>query len=105
MLPKSGKGLNIYSFQEALPVTGVSFAGKVVEDYSSSIGDAFEGKATIHADHMGMCAFSSKDNPGLLPCASVLRRWIKDASKGKSTTSAASAALLRPISSDKDSMY
>ncbi|KIM96224.1 hypothetical protein OIDMADRAFT_33599 [Oidiodendron maius Zn] len=101
MLPKSGKGLNIYSFQEALPVTGVSFAGKVVEDYSSSIGDAFEGKATIHADHMGMCAFSSKDNPDYDLVASVLRRWTKSASKSKSTSLAAPAALLSPVSSDK----
>jgi len=79
MLPKSGKGLRIYSFQEGLPLTGIKPFGKVVEDYSSVIGDAFEGKAFIHANHMEMCRFSDTNDNGYMLVASVLRRWTREA--------------------------
>ena len=29
MIPKEAKGLNVYSFQEGMPLSGVKFAGKV----------------------------------------------------------------------------
>jgi hypothetical protein len=35
MLPKQAKGLNVYSFLEGLPVTGLSVAGKVCDPFLS----------------------------------------------------------------------
>ncbi|KAJ6440599.1 eukaryotic translation initiation factor 3 subunit [Purpureocillium lavendulum] len=75
MLPKQGKGMNVYSFMEALPLTGMSFAGKVVEEYSAIIGDACEGKATLQRDHLGLSRFSSTDDPDYQLVFGVIRRW------------------------------
>jgi hypothetical protein len=79
-LPKSSKGLAVYSFQEGLPVSALG--AKVVEPYSSIIGDAFEGKSVINADHMAMCRFVSRDDPDYRLVISVLRRWLGQIQKG-----------------------
>ncbi|KAL3953290.1 hypothetical protein ACCO45_013233 [Purpureocillium lilacinum] len=79
MLPKQSKGMNVYSFFEALPLTGLSLAGKVVEDYSAIIGDACEGKATLQRDHMGLSRFSSLDDPDYQLVFGVIRRWVRQA--------------------------
>jgi hypothetical protein len=36
----------------------------VVDKDSAIIGDARENRETIHADHIGMVKFSSRDDPG-----------------------------------------
>jgi hypothetical protein len=83
MLPKDRKGLNVYSFQEGLPLTGLRIGGKVVEDWSSIIGDAREGKATIHANHMNMCRFNDKRSSDYQLVLSVILRWTRSVEKGK----------------------
>lgn len=47
------------------------------------IGDAYEGKAALHADHMGMCRFSKKDSADYDLVSSLIRRWVRQAAKGK----------------------
>ncbi|KAK0747113.1 hypothetical protein B0T18DRAFT_466791, partial [Schizothecium vesticola] len=81
LLPRSSKGLAVYSFQEGLPISNLG--GKVVESYSSIIGDAFEGKSVINADHMAMCRFTSRDDTEYRLVISVFRRWIAQIGKGK----------------------
>ena len=54
-----------------------------MEDYSSVIGDAYEGKAVIHADHMAMCRFSCKEDPDYCLVLSVIRRWVEQVKKAK----------------------
>ncbi|KAF2417713.1 hypothetical protein EJ08DRAFT_703291 [Tothia fuscella] len=77
MLPKQVKGLQIYSFLEGLPLTGVSFPGKVVEEYSSIIGDAYEGKAVLQANHMDMCRYQNPQSHDYQLVAGVVRRWVR----------------------------
>jgi hypothetical protein len=50
---------------------------KVVEDVSSIIGDAFEGKATIQANHMDMCRFRDRNGSDYLLVSGVIRRWSR----------------------------
>ncbi len=80
-LPKTSKGLAVYSFQEGLTISRLG--GKVVEAYSSIIGDAFEGKSVINADHMAMCRFASSEDADYRLVISVLRRWVIQIQKGK----------------------
>jgi hypothetical protein len=54
-----------------------------VEPYSSIIGDAYEGKAIINADHMGMCRFSSRDDSDYQLVISVLKRWVQNVRDNK----------------------
>jgi len=56
---------------------------KVVEEYSSIIGDAYEGKATINANHIEMCRFSSKDSSDYQIVSKIILRWVRAAEKGK----------------------
>jgi hypothetical protein len=51
----------------------------VVEDVSSIIGDAFEGKATIQANHMEMCRFADRNGPDYQLVSGVVRRWSRTA--------------------------
>ena len=53
---------------------------KVVEDVSSSLGDAAELTETIDADHQEMCRFASKTDPGYIK---VSRAIIKYANNGE----------------------
>ncbi|KAI9855814.1 MAG: hypothetical protein M1813_009623 [Trichoglossum hirsutum] len=55
----------VCTFQEALGMKGMrGLNGKVVDEFSSSLDDASERKATINANHMAMCQFSNKDDDG-----------------------------------------
>jgi hypothetical protein len=70
-----------------------------VEDWSSIIGDAYEGKSIIHANHMDMCRFSANDDPDYILVAGVIKRWVNDARKGKQRENAAGQDLPTPNSS------
>jgi hypothetical protein len=54
-----------------------------VEPYSLIIGDAYEGKAIINADYMGMCRFSSRDDSDYQLMISVLKRWVQNVRDNK----------------------
>lgn len=51
---------------------------QVVEDASSIIGDAEEGKEGINANHREMCRFGSIEEEGFLKVAGVISRYVKD---------------------------
>ena len=56
--------------------------GQVVEDFSAIIGDAHEGKAALHANHMEMVRYRSAEDPNYQLVMGVLRRWVRLASEG-----------------------
>lgn len=51
---------------------------QVVEDASSIIGDAEEGKEGINANHRDMGRFGSMEDEGFLKVAGVICRYVKD---------------------------
>lgn len=50
----------------------------MVEDVSSIIGDATEGKEGINADHRDMCRFGSLEDGGFIKVAGVISRYVKE---------------------------
>lgn len=57
---------SVFNFQEALGFKGIKgLNGKIVENWSSSIGDhGSEPSESINANHMNMCRFYGKHDPG-----------------------------------------
>jgi hypothetical protein len=55
----------------------------VVDDYSSIIGDAAEGKEGIDANHVEMCKFGSAEDNGYRKVSSVIRLFIKRANASR----------------------
>ncbi|KFZ09362.1 hypothetical protein V502_08808 [Pseudogymnoascus sp. VKM F-4520 (FW-2644)] len=62
----------VHSFIEGHGITDIpGFTGKIVEEFSSVIGDAAETRYVLDANHRTMCKFSSKDDDNY---AKVLQR-------------------------------
>lgn len=71
--------LHVYSFQEEEGMTGTKlFGGKVVSNESSSLDSRKYGNDTIHANHMNMCRFSTKDDDGYEKFSAVLAKYISE---------------------------
>lgn len=66
--------ISVHSFREELATKGVM----IVDDFSSSIGDANETRGTIHANHRNIARFTSLEDPGFTRVTSVLLRWEND---------------------------
>ena len=54
---------------------------KVVEDVSSSVGDAAELTEMIDADHREMCRFTSKTDPGYIKVSRAIINYVNDGEK------------------------
>ncbi|KAF2787773.1 hypothetical protein K505DRAFT_379365 [Melanomma pulvis-pyrius CBS 109.77] len=69
---------SIFNFQEALGYKGVKgLNGKVVENWSSQIGDhRSEPSESINANHMNMCRFCSKEDPGYKQVGGEIRNRV-----------------------------
>ncbi|KAL0632587.1 hypothetical protein Q9L58_008518 [Maublancomyces gigas] len=73
------RSFKVHSFREEQGMTGIAgIIGKVVEDASSIIGDAEEGKEGINANHRDMGRFGSMEDEGFLKVAGVICRYVKD---------------------------
>ncbi|KAL8852479.1 MAG: hypothetical protein Q9221_002602 [Calogaya cf. arnoldii] len=72
----------VYSFWEMKPMTGLyGLNGKIVDDFSSIIGDAAEGKEGIDANHLDMCRFRSKDDAGYRKVSGEIKTLVHAASQ------------------------
>ncbi|KAL8724942.1 MAG: hypothetical protein Q9181_006602, partial [Wetmoreana brouardii] len=70
----------VYSFREERPMTGLyGLNDKIVDDFSSIIGDAAEGKEGIDANHVDMCRFASKDDAGYRKVSGEIRQFVNSA--------------------------
>lgn len=70
----------VKTFQEARPITGVGVGllnDKVVPDTSSTLDDPREHAETIQANHMDMCKYSSRHDPGYQKVGLELARLAK----------------------------
>ena len=54
---------------------------QVVDDFSSIIGDAAEAQEGIDANHVQMCKFTSRDDPGYKKVFRVIRDLVKDSDR------------------------
>lgn len=52
---------------------------QIVDDFSSIIGDAAEGKEGIDANHIDMCRFASRDDNGYKKVSGEIRRLVNAA--------------------------
>jgi hypothetical protein len=52
-----------------------------VPDFSSTLNDPLEKPETIDANHMEMCRFSGRDDPGYHQVSGELSDWIDELSK------------------------
>lgn len=72
----------VYSFREMKPMTGLyGLNDKVVDDFSSIIGDAAEGEEGIDANHHEMCKFRSKDDAGYRKVSREIKKFVHSASQ------------------------
>ena len=62
----------------------LSYLVKVVDKFSSTIGNPIEIVSDIQADHRNMTKFSQTDEPGFLSICNVLDRWMKKLSAASS---------------------
>jgi hypothetical protein len=60
----------------------------VVDKDSAIIGDARENRETIHADHIGMAKFSSRDDPGYKKVLNAIETILEGHSKDDDRESA-----------------
>lgn len=51
-----------------------------MDDFSSIIGDATEGREGIDSNHRDMVKFRSRDDDGYRKVSSVIRRWTTELS-------------------------
>ncbi|GIC84980.1 uncharacterized protein Aud_000807 [Aspergillus udagawae] len=71
--------VKVCSFVESLGMTGIpGFSGKVVEDFSSRIGDAAEISQTLHADHRNMCKYSGPEDANYQKVLAVLKGFVRE---------------------------
>lgn len=76
------EAIMVYSFCEEKPMTGLyGLHDKIVDDFSSIIGDAAEGKEGIAANHPNMCKYQSKDDSGYRKISGEIRRFVNSASR------------------------
>ena len=61
-----------------------SYLVKVVDRFSSVIGNPNEIVSDIQADHRNMTKFSQSDEPGFLSICNALDRWMKELSNARS---------------------
>ena len=73
---REGK-VRVHSFREEVGTKGVM----IVNDFSSTIGDARETRGTIHANHRNIAKFSSLTDAGFVRVSGVLLRWADDIRK------------------------
>lgn len=74
----------VKTFQEGLGLTGINvggLGGKVVPDYSSSLGDQREHAETIQANHRDMCRFYGNNDPGYRQVSGELRMMYLEVEK------------------------
>jgi hypothetical protein len=64
--------IRVHSFYEEYPTKGVM----VVQNFSYSIGDAFETTSGIPANHSNMTKFSKVTDTGFRRIVTVLQRWL-----------------------------
>jgi hypothetical protein len=58
----------------------------VVERESAIIGDARERRETIHADHVGMVKFSTRDDPGYRKVLNAIEMVLEESQKDELST-------------------
>ncbi|KAK2777653.1 hypothetical protein FQN52_003019 [Onygenales sp. PD_12] len=73
----SDGNLHVHSFSEELSTTGL----KIVDSFSSYIGEVNETRGIIHADHRNIARFSGLDDPGFKRVQNVLLKWESDISR------------------------
>ncbi|KAI2626550.1 hypothetical protein GGR54DRAFT_591476 [Hypoxylon sp. NC1633] len=72
-------GINVHSFYEARPISGIKgFHGKVVGDSSSKVGLPDETVESIDANHMQMARCSDKEDPQYRAIMGVLKKFFRD---------------------------
>ncbi len=62
----------------------ISNLAKIVDRFSSTIGNPNEIVSDIQADHRNMTKFTQLDEPGFLSICNVLDRWMKELSDTRS---------------------
>ncbi|KAI9799667.1 MAG: hypothetical protein M1825_004402 [Sarcosagium campestre] len=70
---------NVYTFQEGRGMSGYGqfkMGEKVVEDFSSALLETQEHCETIDANHVSMCRFASKQDPGYRKVVGILRQCV-----------------------------
>ena len=72
---------NLALYSNVCLLTFCSAIHKVVEDVSSSVGDAAELTEAIDADHREMCRFSSKDDPGYIKVSRAIIKYVNNGEK------------------------
>ncbi|KAK2747372.1 hypothetical protein FQN55_005121 [Onygenales sp. PD_40] len=73
----SDGNLHVHSFSEELSTTGL----KIVDSFSSYIGEVNETRGIIYADHRNIARFSGLDDPGFKRVQNVLLKWESDISR------------------------
>ena len=69
---------NLAFYSNVCLLTLYSTIYKVVEDVSSSVGDAAELTETIDADHREMCRFPSKDDPVYIKVSRAIIKYVNN---------------------------
>ncbi|KAE8446926.1 hypothetical protein EG329_011557 [Mollisiaceae sp. DMI_Dod_QoI] len=73
------RAFKIYSFQEGQGFKGIySLSRKIVDDESSRLDDAREGRDFINANHMMMCRFRDKNDEGYNKVKSVVSKYMDE---------------------------
>ncbi|KAI3336670.1 hypothetical protein HD806DRAFT_542484 [Xylariaceae sp. AK1471] len=89
----------VKTFQEGLDLTGfnIGFLGsKVVPIESSKLGDARERAETIRANHMDMCRFATRDDPGYRKVSREIKSVYESHAQRSGRNIDQSATIFRP---------
>jgi hypothetical protein len=66
-----------------LPTNLIVYIDQVVSDGSAIIGNAYENRGTIHADHIGMVKFSTREDTGYKRVLDAIERLLEDQPNNK----------------------
>ncbi|RDW83590.1 uncharacterized protein DSM5745_03916 [Aspergillus mulundensis] len=71
--------VKVCSFVESQAITDIpGFANKIVDDFSSRIGDAAEISQVLHANHRTMCKFTGADDSNYQKVLAALKDFVSD---------------------------